>query len=649
MSGSDGRGDVDATGSKGLQVGDHTTQLNLFGDLRVPAAAPVALAQLPPLATGFTGRDDELAQVAGLLNPTAGTGAVVVSAVAGLAGVGKTALAVHAAYAAREAGWFAGGVLFIDLHGYDESPVQAAQALDALLRALGIAGERIPGGAEQRAGLYRSALAQIRDPVLIVADNASAEAQVRPLIPGPGHHRVIITSRHTLPGLGARLLDVTVLGQAEATTLLEEVVQAARPDDDRVGEDPGAASRLAESCAGLPLALQITAALLVADPALTAAELADEMDDEVQRLGALRYKDGSGRGGPSVAAAFELSYRQLDEDAARLFRLLPADPGPDVSTAAATALAGWPAGRTRAVLGRLARAHLVEPGARGRWRMHDLLRLYASQIPAHGPGERQYAVGRLLAWYLRHTQAADDHLRTLAGESAPVEFTSREDALTWLDAHRPNLIAAVAMAADTGRHQEAMLLPLYLGEYLHWRRRSDDWLAVLAVSRDSARHLNYKANEATALTSQGVALRLVRRFEEAIAAHQDAVSIYQETGDRQGEATALNNLGAALQELRRFEGAISLHEGAVSVFREIGDRQGEATALNSLGAALRELRRFEEAITAHQDAVSIFRETGDRHGEDIAVGNLERDQASQIPEGTELVEHTPLDRDDLHR
>ena len=154
--------------------------------------------------------------MAGLLDPAAGAGAVVVSAVAGLAGVGKTALAVQAAHAARSSGWFPGGVLFIDLHGYDSSPVQPGQALDALLRALGIRGEHIPEGAEQRAGLYRSVLAQIADPVLVVADNASAEAQVRPLIPGPGPHRVIITSRHTLAGLGARLLDVTVLDQAAA-------------------------------------------------------------------------------------------------------------------------------------------------------------------------------------------------------------------------------------------------------------------------------------------------------------------------------------------------------------------------------------------------------------------------------------------------
>lgn len=218
----EGGGDASNTVSGGtfhgpvLQGRDFTSTTLI---MQQAAVAPVALSQLPPLATGFTGREAELAQVAGLLDPAAPSGAVVVSAVAGLAGVGKTALAVQAAYAAVSAGWFSGGVLFIDLHGYDPSPVQPAQALDALLRALGIRGDDIPEETEQRAALYRSVLAQVASPVLVVADNASAEAQVRPLIPGPGPHRVIITSRHTLAGLGARLLDVTVLDHAAAQVL----------------------------------------------------------------------------------------------------------------------------------------------------------------------------------------------------------------------------------------------------------------------------------------------------------------------------------------------------------------------------------------------------------------------------------------------
>jgi NB-ARC domain len=513
------------------------------------AAAPVALAQLPPLAVGFTGRDGELAQVAALLDPAVDAGAVVVSAVAGLAGVGKTALAVHAAHAARSSGWFP-RVLFIDLHGYDRSPVQPVQALDALLRALGVPGEHIPEETEQRAGLYRSELAKVADPVLIVADNASAEAQVRPLIPGPGPHRVIITSRHTLAGLGARLLDVTILDQAAAVQLLDQLVRAARPDDGRVGGDPAAAGRLAGACGGLPLALQITAALLAVHPALTAAELADQMADEVRRLETLRYDDGGGGSAPSVAAAFELSYRQLDADAGRLFRLLATAPGPDVSTEAGAELSGWPGGRARDAIRWLVKAHLVEvAGVRGRWRMHDLLRLYARQVPGASPGEREQAVDQLLAWYLHQTDAANEHLRALAGSPVPAEFSGRDDALAWLDAERPSLVAAVTMAAATGRNMEAMFLPLNLSEYLHWRRRFDDLLTVLAISRDSARQLNDKDREAGALGNLGNALVEVRRSEEAVSACQGAAAVFREIGDRHREGTALANLGIAYEEL----------------------------------------------------------------------------------------------------
>lgn len=405
-------GEVRNTISGGTQYGP-VLQGRDFSNVTIivsqAAAAPVALAQLPPLVSGFTGREAELAQLTGVLDPSAPAEAVMVSAVGGLAGVGKTALTIHAGHAARKAGWFPGGVLFIDLHGYDQMPVQPRQALDAMLRALGISGEHIPDGTEQRAGLYRSTLAQIKDAVLIIADNASAEAQVRPLLPGPGPHRVIVTSRHTLAGLGARLLDVTVLDQKAGVALLDRALRAARPDDDRISSDPAAES-LGQACGGLPLALHITGALLAADPGLTAGELAGTLTDEVGRLEGLRYDDGSGIGAPSVAAAFELSYRQLDADAARLFRLLSVNPGPDLSTAAAAALAAWAPGHARTVLEHLTKAHLVEVagGATGRWRMHDLLRSYARELP--DAAEQTQAEDRLLDYYLTHARAAVAHL-----------------------------------------------------------------------------------------------------------------------------------------------------------------------------------------------------------------------------------------------
>lgn len=586
----------------------------------------MALAQLPTLVAGFTGRETELAQITALLDPAGDAGAVVVSAVAGLAGVGKTALAIQAGHTACQAGWFPGGVLFLDLHGYDDTRVEPGQALDALLRALGVAAEHIPSSAEERAGLYRSELAKINDPVLILADNASSEAQVRLLLPGPGPHRVVVTSRHTLAGLGARLLDVPVLDDEVGVALLNAALRAARPDDDRVSDGREAAARLARICGGLPLALRITAALLTADPACTVNELADELADEMLRLEALRYDDGGGSSAPSVAAAFELSYQQLEETTARVFRVLPVNPGPDLSTTAAGVLADLPAGKARRALGQLSRAHLLEAaaGTADRWRMHDLLHLYArnlSEVHADADG-REQARDRLLRYYLETARAAARHLRALPGTPVPAAFTSRDSAFAWLDAERPNLVAAVTMAASTGRDQIAMELPLSLSDSLDWRRRFDEWLATTTVSRDAARRLGERGNEALALSNLGVLLRQVRRFEEAITSHQDALAIYREIGDRDGLGTALNSLGMTLVKVRRFNETIAAHQECLSICREIGDRYGEGVALNNLGAALGAVRRFNEAITAHQDAAAIYREAGHRKGEGKALNNL---------------------------
>ena len=259
---------------------------------------------------------------------------------------------------------------------YDEAPVGPGQALDALLRALGVPGERIPPTAEERAGLYRSVLAHATAPILIVADNALSEAQVRQLLPGGEPHAVLVTSRHTLAGLGARLVDVAVLAEDASVALLDAALRAARPADNRISADPAEARRLAGVCGGLPLALQIVAAILKSDPALSTSELAEELAAEQNRLAALRYDGSAGAASWSVETAFRLSYARLDETSARVFRLMPVNPGPDVSTAAVTILTDLPAVKVSGVLRSLARAHLIEAvsGAMQRWKMHDLVR-----------------------------------------------------------------------------------------------------------------------------------------------------------------------------------------------------------------------------------------------------------------------------------
>jgi hypothetical protein len=367
-----------------------------------PHATPSAPAQLPPLIATFTGRDEELVLMTRLLDPNGAANAVVVSAVAGLAGVGKTSIAVQAGHVASGKGWFSGGVLFIDLHGYDQLPMSATEALDILLRALEVPDEDVPATIDERAALYRSKLAGISKPVLVIADNASSEAQVRPLLPGAGPHRVIITSRHTLAGLNARLLDVTVLDKESGKALLNTALTVARPGDNRISGDPVGAARLVAICGGLPLALHIAGAILKSAPALSADELADELE-ESRGVAALRYDDdGHSRNALSVEAAFDLSYHRLDEVSARVFRLISISPSDDVSTEAAAILANMSPGPTRKVLRDLAKAHLIEGavGTGDRWRMHDLVRLYAQRLSEDNAeaDDREQAVRRLIQY-----------------------------------------------------------------------------------------------------------------------------------------------------------------------------------------------------------------------------------------------------------
>jgi tetratricopeptide (TPR) repeat protein len=617
---------TDNTISGGVFLGPVVQGRDIQATFHLPVAAPTALAQLPTLTAGFTGRNDELTTLATLLDAAGSSDPVLVAAVAGLAGVGKTTLAVQAGHAAMRHGWFDGGVLFLDLHGYDEQPVEPGQALDALLRGLGVPAEHIPPGTEERAGLYRSVLAQTADPVLLIADNASSEAQVRLLLPGTGPHRVLVTSRHTLAGLEARLIDVTTFDDAASVALIEKALQAARPDDNRITTDPAAASRLAATCGGLPLALQITASILKADPTLTAAELADELAEEWARLDRMRFEDGSGTGGQSVAAAFELSYRRLDGTAARVFRLLTVNPGPDVSLPAAATLADLPAARMRPVLSGLSRAHLIEPvsGATARWRMHDLVRLFAKRLGDREEDShtREQAALRLILFYIRMAYAADEHLRPLPGMVVAEAFTGREEALTWLDAERASLIGAVSMSAAVGVDKAAASLALDLAPYLKWRRRFDDLAATATMSLDAGRRLGDRQIESKSLNNLAVALQETRRFEEAITTYQDAAALYRDTGDRHGEGIALNNLGTVLGQVRRFGEALTAYQDAAAIFRDTGDRHGEGNALNNLGTVLQNVRRFGEAMTALEDAAALYRDTGDRHGEGMSLDNL---------------------------
>lgn len=634
---------------------------------------PAALAQLPPQVAGFTGRDGELAVLAGLLNPESASGPVLVSAVAGLAGVGKTTLAVQAGHAARARGWFGGGVLFIDLHGYDEGPVQAGEALDAMLRALGAVAEHIPPGVEERAALYRSALARVTEPVLVIADNASSEAQVRPLLPGPGPHKVVITSRHTLGGLEARLLDVTILDDMAGVDLMEKTLRQGRPDDNRISANPLSAAQLAKLCGGLPLALQIAAALLKADPELGIAELAYYLSDEKDRLVGLRYDDGSGINGQSVAAAFGLSYQRLDVMAARVFRLLPVSTAPDVSTAVAAKLADLPLRQAREILGVLAKAHLIEvaPGPKGRWRLHDLLRIYAQQLSDRNAklDDREAGRDRLLRYYLGAATDAYQLLREVHDTWESVWQKDVSDAVDFLlpytsvgerrvqyksvrksyreDGHNTDALDATYYLLQEASAEHSGASYQSLSKDYGQLRLSTDALdrayQFLRVACVSIGYEWYWIDE-TRYTWPGPSMdALYTAYRHLLAADDDdgaaffansaearawfddervslaaAIEMAANTGRNQIASRLSALLAEYFNSERQFDDWITI----TVMNRPISSRGGHSRKGDELRATLRDLRRLDKAITELHDAVTIFQNNVDQYGEAMALNNL---------------------------
>ncbi|MGI5194750.1 tetratricopeptide repeat protein [Streptomyces sp. CA-288835] len=586
--------------------------------------APTALDALPARAVGFTGRDDELRALLDAFDPSAPERptAVLVAAVSGLGGIGKTALAVEAAHEACGRGWFTGGVLFMDLHGYDDDPVTADQALEALLRALGTAPEHIPATADERAALYRSTLAERarkRGAVLILADNASSPEQVRPLLPGDKRHRLLVTSRHKLPQLGARLLPLDELTPEEAYALLDRALRTADPSDSRVADGAEAAAELASRCGHLPLALQIAAALLVLARDKPVAELVAELTEFRDRL--THLDDGE----RSVRAAFDLSYRRLPPEQARLLRLLSLAPGPDVSTEVVTVLAEADAPPSRA-LDALTRTHLVERGnGRGRWRLHDLVRAFGAGVAAGDTGfreEGEAARDRVLEFYYRWAEAADDRLRWLPGMPEPERFTDRAQALEWLDGERAGLVAAVQWAGEERYADTAVRLAECLAEYLSWRRSFDDWITVSRAAREAAHRAGDRHREAGAWTNLGSALRQAGRAEEAIDALTRARDLFRAAGDRLREGVAWASLGLALREVGWVGEAVEALTRTRDLFRAAGDRLREGDAWTSLGVALWEVDRVGEAVEAHTRARDLFQAAGDRYREGMAWTNL---------------------------
>jgi tetratricopeptide (TPR) repeat protein/transcriptional regulator with XRE-family HTH domain len=588
--------------------------------------------QLPGPVRQFTGRKNELAMLTGLMDQAAAdeAAAALVSVIVGMAGVGKTALAVH--WAHQVAHQFPGGQLYVDLRGYDSSgpPVPAADALAGFLRALGVAGRDIPDVLDERAAAFRSLLAGER--VLVVLDNARNAAQVRPLLPGNPGCMTLVTSRDALGGLvagdGALRVRVGLLPLVEAVDLLRRLIGG------RMEDNHEAAVRLACQCGRLPLALRVAAELAATRGGVALADLTAELADLRRRLEVLTI---TGDQRTTVRAVFAWSYEGLNPPVARIFRLMGLHPGPDISVLAAASLAGLPAAQARRALGELTRAHLIEEHAPDRFSCHDLLRVYAAEQAAAHDDERQRraAFTRLFDYYLAAAARATDVLFPAGGDQRPQPRQSADRAPTvgdeptaraWLDAERANLAAVAAHAAGHGLPQHAIDLSATLFWHLHYGGHLSEahtihTSAVLAAAQTQ----DHPAQAHALINLGGVALRLSRN-RQAADHYERALTLCRTSGDRFGELRAIGSLAAVDQRESRYQQAAERYSQVLGLCRELGIRSHEIRALTALGQI--DLRRghYDQAAAHLRLAADLCRQTGDRTSRaDALVGLAEVD------------------------
>ncbi|MEO3753671.1 BTAD domain-containing putative transcriptional regulator [Streptomyces sp. B6B3] len=584
-------------------------------------------AQLPGDVTGFVGREVELAELDGLLSPdAAGARGVVISAVAGTAGVGKTALALRWAHQVRER--FPDGQLYVDLRGYGpDQPVTPQDALAGFLRALGLEGAAIPQDEAERAARFRTLLDGRR--MLVVLDNAHSVTQVRPLLPGSPTCFALVTSRDALAGLvardGAHRLNLDRLPLPDARALLHATL------GDRAATDPAATDALIERCARLPLALRITAELARSQPTRPLADLVEELADQ---QGALDLLDIDGDPHTAVRAVFSWSYQRLDPPVARAFRLLGVHPGHDVDAHAIAAMVGAGPRETRRALDALLRAHLVDQIGGSRYQPHDLLRAYAAELAADtdGPVEREAALGRLLEYYLATASAAMDVLvphetyrrpkvPAWNGEAPPL--TSHDHARRWLDAERANLLETTRHGDDAYTIAAAQTIWRYLVISGH----SHEMLALWNRELRAAETLGDPLAEAHARTHLALSLSATGRGrgDERVTAHlQAAIDAYERAGEPELQAVSTNNLGTVVLRKGELTEATRQFERALELIGPTGRWTVRRAARVNLALCLQGLGRYEEALSTQEAALVLCQEHGDETNEaNVLVGLAE--------------------------
>ncbi|MFB4284956.1 tetratricopeptide repeat protein [Nonomuraea sp. MTCD27] len=630
-----------------------------------------ALAQLPADLPVFTGRRAELQQALALLDEQGRQArAVVIGAIGGMAGVGKTTLALHWAHQITDS--YPDGQLWADLRGFDRSGqvLDPGQALGGFLRALGVTDSRMPAGIDDRAALFRSKLAGRR--VLIVLDNARDSEQVRPLLPATPGCLAIVTSRNQLTGLtathGARTLTLDVWTPAEATEALALRLGAAR-----VAAEPEAVAQILQLCGHLPLAVAIVAARAAARPSFALADIATELREAYGTLDAFHTLDGA-----DARATFFWSYQTLSPAAARLFRLLGLHPGPDITLPAAASLIALPTRRVRALLEECGAAHLVTEHAPGRWRLHDLLRAFAAEIAEEydGPAECRHAFHRLLDHLLHTAHAADQVLYPVVStpiELAPAQpgavievFADSEQAVAW-PARELQVVWAAQRQAETlgGFDRQVWQLAWTIVEAFvdhEWTlgRESLAFLtrAAEAVQRDPAGQsyasavVGWVARQEHRLgrsqEAKGRLLAFVRQpgmrarpldqarvhhdlgwlhgvlgeHDEALHHALAALVLYQDAGNLVGHARAQASVAWYHALLGHYDDAIAVGEQAIAYFAEQKIAAQEAPAWDTLGYVHHHLGDHHRAIVCYQRSLDLYRGTGRTHLEAEVLEHL---------------------------
>jgi tetratricopeptide (TPR) repeat protein len=588
-----------------------------------PTAQPPVPEQLPATISYLVGRAGHLAHLDTLLpdQEDAAPTAVVISAITGAAGTGKTALAVH--WARRVADRFPDGQLWVNLRGFDPSgvPLWPADAIRGFLHALGTAPHRVPADLDAQVGLYRTRLAGKR--ALVILDNARDADQVRPLLPGAGGCMVVVTSRDQLAGLvahdGAHLLNVDVLTRDEAVRLL-----TIRLGPQRAAAEPETVQSIAERCAMHPLALNVIAARAMTRPAFPLAAIAAELHEAQRRLDTLSGADPL----TDVRAAFAMSYRTLSSEAACVFRLLGLHPGPDTSVAAAASLVGMPVARVRASLAKLAGIHLIVEHQPGRYSFHDLLRAYAAELAAtHDSGDdRRAAIRRMLDHYLHSARATvyelypqRDHPMSLMEPAAGVVPERLGDGgappLDWFATELAVMQAGLRLAVQTGLDRHVCQLAWTLGGYLARSGRWLDWVATQHASLEAAERLGDQVEQARAHRSLARAYRQLGRFDDAHVHLREALDLCGMVGDQHGLGRTHALLGQLFEAQDDLHTALDHAQQAIQRFRSAGDPAGQALALNSAGWSHARLADYEQALTLCAEALSLQQTTGDRYGE----------------------------------